>query len=288
MKKINFLSFLLVAMFGFVFTSCDELTEDKTTLAGNLKVKNASAHYVGKAIIVDFQMENKSGKDLNDLILECSEISSDNGHLSCTKYYSMGEGSQFSMNSIRNVTIDKDETCNVRVKLTGDALQSGVDKINMVLKGYSKQLGQLEENTLPISCRVADNRVTANSVWTNDDKMAYGNIVVKRTDNDLYASVDITNNTGVDLGKVKLYINSVDNGNGTTSFGGNRYLIVDGNRYLYETSLTIGKGETRTVTLYIPAFFNKSARCLNATIEMASNYYEFAFGAFYLTSINVN
>jgi hypothetical protein len=34
-----------------------------------LSVKNVSAHYVGDAVIVDFQLENKSKKNITDLSL---------------------------------------------------------------------------------------------------------------------------------------------------------------------------------------------------------------------------
>lgn len=289
MKKFHLISILFVTVLAFVFTSCDELTENKNTLAGNLKVKNVSAHYVAYAIIVDFQIENRSGKDLNDLQLNVdnSNIKADNGSHASYEYLSMGEGEPFRLRNLNKITIAKGETCNVRLKLTGDDLVSGVTKIDVILSGSSNQLGQLEDNTLSFSSKVTDSRVS-NSIWTNDDKMAYGNVVVTQTGDDLYASFDVTNNTGVDLKNVALEIYNVNNGNGTNYSVYSSSLIVDENSRRNSINITIGKGETRKVTLCVPGFYKTRARCVNATIKMESDYYEFAFGAFYLTSVNVD
>lgn len=294
MKKFHLISLLFMAAFTLVFTSCDELLEDKNTLAGNLKVKNVSAHYVAYAIIVDFQIENRSGKDLNDLQFGSwnNKVTADNGSSSFGLSFSKGEGEPFKNESISNITIAKGETCNMRLKITGNDLVSGVKKVDVAFVGSSKQLGQLEENVLSFSSKVTDSRVPANSIWTNDDKMAYSKPIVSQTGDDLYATFDITNNTGVDLKKVSLTIGNVDNGNGT-SFGNNissynNFLIIDGNSRRESADITIGKGETREVTLRVPGFFKTRARCVNATIKMESDYYEFAYGAFYLTSVNVD
>ena len=293
MKKfsLNLFWCLCATVLTIAFTACESKDDEESgskrdVLSNYLRVRNVSAHYVGNAVIVDFQLENISKTDFRNFTLKSDEISFDNGGRGAYSYFSTGEGQPYTTYGIDNVTLAKGETVDIRMRLDGNTVESGVRKANIALRGASSQMYNLDDNTVSFSCTVEDNRIFTNSIWTNDDNMEYGSPTIRRTGDDLYATFDVTNRTGISLGTTTIKVQSVDNGSGSSNFYA--YLIVDGQRNVWETSMTINRGETRSVTLYVPNFYVQRPRCLNATLSMSSKYYVFANGYLYLTSINVN
>lgn len=138
---------LLMALFcALVLVSCGGDDEEggggeDNLLARHLSVKNVSAHYVGDAVIVDFQLENKSKKNITDLSLSV-EGKDDNTiwyHFD-DNFISTGEGQPF-MSYLNDFTIAAHETRDMRVCFTGSTLQVGVKKFTIKLSGNSAQMG---------------------------------------------------------------------------------------------------------------------------------------------------
>lgn len=286
-NSITCLSFLFLTVFTIVGCGGDEDdagTNSRTnSLSDYLTVKNVSAHYIGDVIVADFQLENKSKKDINDLILQTTgEIYSGNTY---TAFISAGEGTPF-MGSLNNFSIARGETRNVRVKLVGASLQAGVNKAKIELTGYSNQIGNLTENRILFTAPVNDPRGSKNCIWTNDDKLEYGEPVIKRSGDNLFVTFSITNKTGINLPKVYLESDyQLDNGNGQRF---TCYVSVDDDTQAHwSLNFTINSGETRMLTVYVPDFYKYSARCVNAKLKMDSEYYYFANEALYLVSVEL-
>lgn len=293
-KAYKLFLYLAAAVFTVSMTAClgDDDEEEKgggskggSRLSDYLEVGNYSAHYVGEVVVIDFKIRNKSNLSFNDLRLRVYNVTDSNGSYSYGCYISAGEGQEYFHEDIYNLSFSEGETRNMRIMISGSDLQTGISNVSVTLKGASDRIGDLNNNELTFTTNVSDYRQSRNTVWTNDDHMSYTHPTCRRDGDDLYATFRIANNTGVDLRSTRLRVYDVNNGNGNSNFA--YYLIVDGNTSLESTEMTINNGEQREVTLYVPKFFQYGARCLNATIRMSSDYYTFADGAFYLTSIDL-
>lgn len=293
MKKfsLNLFWCLCATVLTIAFTACESKDDEESgskrdVLSNYLRVRNVSAHYVGNAVVVDFQLENISKTDLRNFTLKSDEISFDNGGRGGYVNLSTGEGQPYFLYELDNLTLAKGEIADIRMKIDGDAVTSGVRKANITLRGgTSGNIYNLDDNRLIFSCSVEDHRTFTNSVWTNDDRMEYSTPTIRRTGDDLYATFSVTNYTGISLGTTTISVRSVDNGNGQSNYYS--YLIVNGQKSPWETQMTISRGEGRSVTLYVPDFYVSRPRCLNATLSISSKYYQFATDYVYLTSINV-
>jgi len=293
-NSITCLSFLFLTVFAIVGCGGDE--DDKgngsysNSLSDYITIKNVSAHYIGNIVVADFQIENKSKKDINDLNLYVHGLD-DNGveyyNYTYNIFISAGEGTQFMGSSLSNFTINRGETRNLRVVYKGTSIQSGISKVKVFLEGQSNQLNIVRDNSIAFTASVSDSRETKNTIWTNDDKMNYGVPVIKRSGDDLLVTFSVTNKTGVNLPQTHLSVNSLDNGNGQ-SFSYYSYVFIDDDTQAHGSiDFTINSGETRKISVFVRDFYKYSARCVNAQIIMTSNYYYFANEALYLVSVEL-
>lgn len=296
-KFFNSVTFLsLVCLTVFVFVGCGGDEDDKgngsysNSLSDYITIKNVSAHYIGNIVVADFQIENKSKKDINDLNLYVHGLD-DNGveyyNYTYNIFISAGEGTQFMGSSLSNFTINRGETRNLRVVYKGTSIQSGISKVKVFLEGQSNQLNIVRDNSIAFTASVSDSRETKNTIWTNDDKMNYGVPVIKRSGDDLLVTFSVTNKTGVNLPQTHLSVNSLDNGNGQ-SFSYYSYVFIDDDTQAHGSiDFTINSGETRKISVFVRDFYKYSARCVNAQIIMTSSYYYFANEALYLVSVEL-
>ena len=80
MNKFSILRWFIIAICALPLMSagCEKDNDDtggdsgSSALSNYLRVSNVRAHYVGKDVIVDYDLTNKSGKDLNDLVIDSS------------------------------------------------------------------------------------------------------------------------------------------------------------------------------------------------------------------------
>lgn len=278
------LAVLLCAAMMAGLWSCgtDEPTEKVNRLTNHLTFKNVKAHYVDEMIIVDFQVENRTGSDINDLRLDIKDFEPYTGHYA---YLSMGQGATWELWSMGNITLARGETRDMRLRI--DCTNSAtVNKFSISIEGSSVRFGTLDERTVTLSGSVQDTRATSNTIWTNDDLMEYRNWQCMRNGDALTASFVLTNRTGLDITDLLLEMDRYDNGNGNTSLG-YAYFIVDDNKDIWNTTITINNGESRTVKIYMPDFFKSTARCFNARLKVSSNHYSFASPYVHLVSLEL-
>lgn len=304
-KKILWIvSCLLAGVCLVTFTACGSDDEDGKGGGGSssqkhitdyLEFKNIRAHYVGKVVIVDFDIKNKTNRDFNDITFYVNEAIGDNGYesYSTSINISAGEGKEYHNYYINNLTLAGDETRSLRIQLGGDDLATIVTKMKITLSLTSNQMGIIydhpyrnEYNTVSFTTDVTDDRATRNTVWSNDDHIKYSQPTIEKDGNDMYLTFIMTNQTGVDFINSTLSITSINNGNGSTTNWA--YIIIDGNSELYTArNFTLNNGKSKMVKLYVPDFFKTSASCVNATIQFTCDQYQCASNYFHIVSAEI-
>ena len=285
------------------FTACGSDDEDGKGGGGSssqkhitdyLEFKNIRAHYVGKVVIVDFDIKNKTNRDYNDISVRVDEAIGDNGYEShgTSKYISAGEGKEYYLYNISNITLAGGETRSLRIQLSGDDLATIVTKMKINLVFGSNQMGLSytqwpdEYNAVSFTTDVTDDRATRNTVWSNDDHIKYSQPTIEKDGNDMYLTFIMTNQTGVDFINSTLSITSINNGNGSTNNWA--YIIIDGNSELYSArNFTLNNGKSKMIKLYVPDFFKTSASCVNATIQFTCDQYQCASNYFHIVSAEI-
>ena len=286
-QKIFMMMALIVVTMGFNACNVDDVLDSSNKLSKYLRIKNATAHYVDGMVIVDFELENRSGKDINDLSLRIENLELDPaGQLGAGHYYylSMGQGTEWRIYEISNVTMAKGETRKMRMKVDCSD-RTAVRKLTAKISGSSAQFGSLDERYITLSTNVSDTRATTNTIWTNDDLMEYSNWSCSRNGDALTVSFTVTNRTGVNQNDLNVTVRHYDNGNGGTS--GYAYVVVDGNKGVWGNTISINNNESREVQLYLPDFYQAAASRFNAELEVSSNHYEFASPYVHLVSLNL-
>ena len=254
-----------------------------------LEVSNATAHYVGNCIIVDFDITNVSSIDLNNVLLRIEKLDTDGGTL-LTNYnhLSTGEGQAWTQHRIENFVIDQGETRQMRLRLSDNALTVVPAKVTVKIFVNMAQLGSLDDNFLDFVVPVSDGRALTNAMWTNDDHLTYTTPVMERDGDDLWATFTVTNNTVRDLNNITMRFDLVNNGSGTTYSVYDSYFVVDGNKNSQRIEhFPIDKGETREMSIMVKDFFKTTPRALNATIVMTCDNYTFASPNLYVTSVKI-
>ncbi len=303
-KKILWIvSCLLAGVCLVTFTACGSDDEDGKGGGGSssqkhitdyLEFKNIRAHYVGKVVIVDFDIKNKTNRDYNDISVRVNEAIGDNGDesYSTSKYISAGEGKEYHMYNISNITLAGGETRSLRIQLSGDDLATIVTKMKIILVFGSNQMGLSytqwpdEFNAVSFTTYVTDDRATRNTLWSNDDHIKYSQPTIEKDGNDMYLTFIMTNQTGVDFINSTLSITSINNGNGSTTNWA--YIIIDGNSELYSArNFTLNNGKSKMIKLYVPDFFKTSASCVNATIQFTCDQYQCASNYFHIVSAEI-
>ena len=287
---------------GLTFSACGGDDEEeggggsnKKKFGNYLEIKNPRAHYVGKVVVVDFDIKNKTDRNFNDIELFVNQATGDNGYESYNTqmYISAGEGKEYHRYSIGNLALAGGETRSFRIQLGGDELARIVSKMKIVLSLTSNQMGivydhpyQDEYNTVSFTANVTDNRATRNTVWSNDDHITYSHPMIEKSGSDMYLSFNITNNTGVDFVNARLGVVSINNGNGSSTNWA--YVLIDGNSTLYTASdFTINNGASKNVRLFVPEFFKTSASCVNATLQFTCDQYQCASNYFHIVSAEI-
>lgn len=258
-----------------------------------LEFKNIRAHYVGKVVIVDFDIKNKTNRDYNDISVRVNRAICDNGDdITSYTYISAGEGKEYYLYYISNLTLAGGETRSLRIQLSGDELATIVAKMKINLVFGSNQMGLSytqwpdEYNAVSFTTDVTDDRATRNTVWSNDDHIKYSQPTIEKDGNDMYLTFIMTNQTGVDFINSTLSITSINNGNGSTTNWA--YIIIDGNSELYSArNFTLNNGKSKMIKLYVPDFFKTSASCVNATIQFTCDQYQCASNYFYIVSAEI-
>ena len=295
MNKYSILRWFIIAICALPLMSagCEKDNDDTgggssntPTLSNYLRVKNASAHYVGTIVVIDFEVENRSGRDVNDIEFDGRTMIYDQGGNS---FYgvslSAGEGQNWSWPSISGISLNKGETRKFRMRVDDSKVAQIVTSLKLSLEGMSRQLGITDFQEIPFEVRVTDSRKTSNAVWTNDDKMSYGHPICRRDGDKLYATFTITNRTGVDLRNVEVHDYGLSNGNGS-SFG--MHFGIDGNFSWMSKTFNINNGETINLTVMAENFYTLTPRNIDAKIGMKADNYTFACDNLYLTTISLN
>lgn len=257
-------------------TKDDDIEESTKSLTDYLRFKNASAHFVGDDVIVDLEVENRSGKQLNDLAIGFYGATDNKGNNFSDPgsiNLSAGEGCSWNDWSLSDFSMNKGESRKMRVRVNN---VKTANKLKITLSAESDKFERIDDDSAVIDVNVTDNRKPTDAVWTNDDKMVYGHPVFSRDDYDLLATFSITNNTNVDLPRLSIFFAGGDNGNGEEFMWAYGRLIVNGNEEHGGTVISINRGETRQVTLKIVDFYEQSAHCLNAYLQVTSENYTFA------------
>ncbi len=296
MNKYSILRWFIIVICALPLMSagCEKDNDDTggsssnnpSALSNYLRVSNANAHYVGKDIIVDYDLTNKSGKDLNDLVIDSYAFNDDGNEFIGTVEGSIGEGNPWNWR-LSNISIGKNETRKMRTKITEPNYP--IKNVKIKIEGGSNMLGVLNDKAIIFSTNVTDPRKSSDAVWTNDDKMLYSYPRCSRNGNDLLATVAITNKTGVGLEKVTITFEKADDGNGRQldPYIDGLFISIDGTENIWRNTCSIPNNETHNVTFRIKDFYLKNPYCLNATIIMSSENYIFASNAFYLTAIKI-
>lgn len=294
-NKYSILRWLIIAICALPLMSagCEEGDDDtggdsgSSALSNYLRVSNVRAHYVGKDVIVDYDLTNKSGKDLNDLVIDSSAFDEEGNEFIGNVAGSTGEGHPWD-SRLSNISIGKNETRKMRIKIT--APRNILKNVNLKINGGSNTLGVLYDSAIKFSTTVSDSRKSSDAVWTNDDRMSYSYPRCSRNGNDLLATIAITNKTGVDFSKLTIAFEEADDGNGRIfdSYIDGLSVSIDGTEEVWRTTCSILNNETRNVTFRIRDFYLRNPYCLNARIEVSSDNYTFASNAFYLTTIKIN
>lgn len=295
MNKYSILRWFIIAICALPLMSagCEKDNDDtggdsnNSALSNYLRVSNVRAHYVGKDVIVDYDLTNKSGKDLNDLVIDSSAFDEEGNEFIGNVAGSTGEGHPWD-SRLSNISIGKNETRKMRIKIT--APRNILKNVNLKINGGSNTLGVLYDSAIKFSTTVSDSRKSSDAVWTNDDRMSYSYPRCSRNGNDLLATVGITNKTGVDFSKLTIDFEEADDGNGRQldPYIDGLFISIDGTEEVWRTTCSILNNETRNVTFRIRDFYLRNPYCLNARIEVSSDNYTFASNAFYLTTIKIN
>ena len=294
MNKYSILRWFIIAICALPLMSagCEKDNDDtgggsgSSALSNYLRVSNVRAHYVGKDVIVDYDLTNKSGKDLNDLVIDSSAFDEEGNEFIGNVAGSTGEGHPWDWR-LSNISIGKNETRKMRIKIT--APRNILKNVNLKINGGSNTLGVLYDSAIKFSTTVSDSRKSSDAVWTNDDRMSYSYPRCSRNGNDLLATIAITNKTGVDFSKLTIDFEEADDGNGRTFNNyGDTYVSIDGTEEVWRTTCSILNNETRNVTFRIRDFYLRNPYCLNARIDVSSDNYTFASNSFHLTTIKIN
>ena len=253
----------------------DDIGETTKSLSDYLRFKNARAHFVGDDVIVDLEVENRSGKQLNDLAIGFYGATDNKGNYFSdlgSINLSAGEGCSWNW-PLSDFGMTKGESRKMRVRVNN---VKTANKLKITLSAESDMFERMDDDRAVIEVSVTDNRKPTDAVWTNDDKMVYGHPVFSRDGYDLLATFSITNNTDVDIPRLSISFTGGDNGNGEEFMWAYGRLIVNGNEEHGGTVISINRGETRQVTLKIVDFYEQSAHCLNAYLQVTSETYTFA------------
>ena len=125
MNKYSILRWFIIAICALPLMSagCEKDNDDtggdsgSSALSNYLRVSNVRAHYVGKDVIVDYDLTNKSGKDLNDLVIDSSAFDEEGNEFIGNVAGSTGEGHPWDWR-LSNISIGKNETRKMRIKIT--------------------------------------------------------------------------------------------------------------------------------------------------------------------------
>lgn len=276
MKRIPFyLGMSMMLVMSMCITACDKLLDDgKNNLSDYLSLRVTNCERVGSRLLIEFELRNKSGKDITNMSLSRSDSNDDVG-----KNY-RGElrvaGGAGGREVDLTISLHKDEAKKMELVLADFDKAGEARKVFFVIRGKTTEFGTLDDNTLSESSGIApDTRIKANGIQTADKKLAFSVISCKRVGTELVLTFNMTNNTGIALQKVKLgalYDNGYsDTGQNLTHF----YIASKGGERITST-FDINPAETKTLELRHDGFdSSRTAKNVSFDVSLQCENYVF-------------
>lgn len=207
MRKIYYFLMLFAAVFTMgIITACGDDDEDNTPTWENFfDVKFTRCERVGTVLVLEFDVTNKSGKDIRNVNIDWKTLTDNAGNTYVTpnegKLGVKGAADIIYWNV--DVAIDEGQTKKFIARmLEFDKSNSATKAIaGLVLK--TSEISDMPSNEVLFTIGIVDNRVMNHGIQTNDVLLDYKLEGCKVEDGKLCVSFTLTNNLGFDLKHVE-------------------------------------------------------------------------------------
>ena len=288
MKHIPFyLGMTVMVAISLCLVACDKLSDDgKNNLSDHLSLKVTNCERVGSRLLIEFDLINKSGKDITNMSLSQGDTYDDAGN-KYTGYLRVAGGGEGRTVGY-TISLNKDETKKMELILADFDKSGDARKVNFIIRGNPKEVGTLDDNKLSTSTSIApDTRVRANGIQTSDKKLSFSVVSCKRIGTELVLTFTMTNNTSIALQKVKygaLYDNGYsDTGQELTHF----YMAFEGGERITD-KFDMNPSETKTLELHHKDFDpSGTANNVSFDITLACGNYVFTDSQVHFLTVNV-
>lgn len=206
MKKINYCVLLIAALFTLcAFSACgDDKEESTTSWQQFFSVNITRCERVGSVLVLEFDIRNNSGKDIQKVNVNWSSLIDNLGN-----QYSMANDGLLGIkgNATPNywnvdTSIGKDQTKKFVARLAGFDTSNTSSNVKVGMKLKSDEISGMTDNEEFFSQMIKDNRVMNNGIQTNDVLIDYKLNSCKVIDGTLYVSYTMTNNLGTNLRQI--------------------------------------------------------------------------------------
>lgn len=253
MKLLRY--FLPVLLAVFTFCACDDWfgnddpSDKEPQFSDYFKMEITRCERVADVLIVDFNMKNVSGKDLQQVELrtayKCAKDNLGNEYYNSQDVSLGGKWSYWGQKSIK-----KNETITGSFRIRAFDKTNSAQKLTLNFKCVSSDLNFNGEVSIA-NIKIADKRVLTDGIDTNDFGLKYQLVGTERKivdgRNCSFITFTVTNNTGVNLSNVDFCAHNF--------YGDTEdfycYMSSDGSAFSYTATVRIQKGETKTLTICI-------------------------------------
>lgn len=253
MKLLRY--FLPVLLAVFTFCACDDWfgnddpSDKEPQFSDYFKMEITRCERVADVLIVDFNMKNVSGKDLQQVELrtayKCAKDNLGNEYYN-SQDVSLGGKWHYSGKK----SIKKNETITGSFRIRDFDKTNSAQKLTLNFKCASSDLDFDGEVSIA-NIKIADKRVLTDGIDTNDFGLKYQLVGTDRKivdgRNCSFITFTVTNNTGVNLSNVNFNLSYFYSD--TEQFRCD--ISSDGSAFSYTTALRIQTGETKTLTICI-------------------------------------
>lgn len=270
MKKFKYLFLALMAVLSF--SACDELEGDsEPTFNTYFKMEITKAERVGANLKVDFNLKNKSGKDLQNVSLSGQGDARTRDDLGNTYLSEISiEGGNWRAST--SINIAKGETVSGSFLITNYDATNSSRKLNLIF-GCSCATVDFSGRGEVDNVSIVDNRVLKNGICTNDQILTYTLVNCIKANKNAYITFTVKNTSTKDISEFEFKPTVAKDNGGDTYYG--TYISMEGGSYTWHQTTTLKAGETKTYTYMIPDV-RDNATSLNVTLDCPRNSYPWA------------
>ena len=265
---------------AMLFISCDfGTTEDdsEVPISKFLSVKVTRCERVGAVLVVEFDVNNKSGRDIQELSFHENGAQDNVGGKYSNFYCGIVGGT--SMSYYQSISLVKGESKKCLVKIPDFDTSNTASKVTLRLMFDTKALNDknITNWAIETSSSVSDNRLMNHGIQTCDTGLTWTVKSIRRMDDgSLHIAETVTNNTGKDLKDVQMHENGAIDDMGRKY--GNFYMAIEGSdMYSYYIKFDLDNGASKTVVTRIPDFDTSgNARTVSLNSMIQSQNYLFS------------